>query len=109
MAYITTEDNYMSMKCLCSKCGQEVKVDIVSGLSNGVTTWGQYQCQHCGHIGEVKDKPIKPFKSEHRAYSLDEILEMNREEKPIQEENALNRIADSLDEIKELLKEMARK
>ncbi len=85
MAYITTDNNYTPV--LCSKCGQEVKVDISTVISDGINNWYIYQCQHCGHIGDVKIEPVK-------------------EDTQIIDLDSLKRISDSLDEIKELLKEV---
>ena len=109
MAYIITDNNYIT--ALCSKCGQEVKVDISAGLSNGIKNWYSYHCQHCGHIDSIEENMIS---SEHRAYSIDELKEKlqqqpyqvftTKEGTQIIDLNSLKRIADSLDEIKDLLK-----
>lgn len=98
MAHITTNNNYITI--LCPKCGREVKVDISTELTNGVKKWYSYHCQHCGRIGNAEIELVEP---EQRSYNLDEILRLKQ---PLQKENTLERIADSLDEIKELLKEV---
>lgn len=105
MACITTDNNYIT--ALCSKCGEEVKVGTSVGISNGVKSWYSYHCQHCGHIGSIEENMIS---SEHRAYSIDELKEKLQQQPYLKEEtqiidlNSLKRIADSLDEIKDLLK-----
>lgn len=109
MAQITTENNYITI--LCPKCGQEVRVDISTRLTNGIKSWYHYDCQHCGYIGSIENDVVLP---EYRAYTLDEIREIIKKKQPIpvtplREENSLERIADSLDDIKDLLKELLRK
>lgn len=109
MAHITTDINYITI--LCPKCGREVRIDISTDLTNGVKSWYSYHCQHCGRIGNATIEPVEP---EHRAYSLDETLTKHKkikatiptEDTQIIDLSCLKRIADSLDEIKELLKEV---
>lgn len=95
MAYILTDNDCIA--ALCSKCGQEVICNISTGITNGVDTWYQYHCQHCGYWGNIKIEP------KHKTYSLEEILEKN---KYIIKDDPLKRIEDSLNEIKELLKQV---
>ena len=106
MAQITTNNNYITI--LCPKCGKELKVDTSTGLSNGINYWHDYDCPHCGYRGSIDDDRTL---LEHRAYTLDEIREIIKKKQPIpvtplREENSLERIADTLDDIKDLLKEL---
>lgn len=53
---------------VCSKCGHEVKIDISTGITDGVNVWTDYICPHCGYIGKFEYRP------ENKIYSPDIML-----------------------------------
>lgn len=114
MAHITKNSD--NIKALCANCGQEVKIDKSHWLSDGLFSWHEYHCEHCGYYGSIDHNIVLDaieIEPEHRAYSLDEILEMNDKTMPDKEDfikkekpSDLTRIADALEDIRDILKRL---